>query len=172
MVDSANFMPLALTIVTLPDPFGAKAMVPVTASESRVIEPLPPFVVADKLLPTVIVPLSVMFPVVAVALKVPPTVERPRSRATAFTTVALSVEFVEFSTVEEVFKVTTPVVPVVDMFGRLMSPLSCVPAAIVALRFPYPVVIVAPVMAEITLVNVLVPPVTVSPATKVLLVSA
>ena len=52
--------------------------------------------------PTVTVPLSVKFPVVAVAVRAPPTADVPRSSAVALTTVALPVAPV-------VLSVTVPV---------------------------------------------------------------
>ena len=59
-VEAAKFNPASFTTVALPDPLVVSATVPSTASVPRLITPLFASVVAEKLPPTVTVPLSVI----------------------------------------------------------------------------------------------------------------
>ena len=59
-VDAAKFNPASFTIVAAPFPFVANATVPSTAMLPTLITPLFASVVAEKLPPTVTVPLSVI----------------------------------------------------------------------------------------------------------------
>ena len=141
-VDVPKSKAMLFTTVALPVvPAVISDTAPVAANVPKLISSSACTVLIIDVPPTVTVPLSVTFPVVALAVKLPPTPEAAKSNAVAFTTLALAVAPV-------VLNVTAPVdanVPKsISSFVFEVVKLEVVVTVSVPLSVKLPVVAVAP----------------------------
>ena len=159
--DVARSTAVAFTTAALPvAPLVFTSMAPVAASWARLILAFAALVVNEAVPPTVAVPLSTMLPVLAVTSRLPPTLDAARSTAVAFTSVALPVAPLVF----------TSMAPVTASWARLMSAFAALvvneavpPTVVTPLSMMLPVVAVtarlpaAPVFTEARLMLPLAP---------------
>jgi len=144
MVDAAKVSAASLTIVTAPDPLGARVKDPSTAIVPRLITPALASVVADRLPPTVTVPLSVI-PEALPLVKSPSIVDAAMMRAVVPPSIVTSASVPDESLV---VIVKAPVKALV-VTSRTIVPLSALVTSVVV-----PVIARAPLSVIFPLVAV------------------